>query len=275
MLITVDTGGTKTLVAAFSSEGKIIASHKFPTPRQTQAYILQLTSVIKEVAGDKKIDAIVVAVPGLVEKNIVKICPNLGWKDYDLIKDLKHSFKNIPILLENDANLGGLGEARMLDDSTESVLYVTISTGIGVGYIRNGQIDPALNSCEGGHIMLEYDGVVKDWESFASGRAIYETYRKYAKDITSKRVWLQISHRISRGFFALIPVINPDIIIIGGSMGTHIDKFGDALTEILDERMPAIIRRPKIVKAAHPEQAVIYGCYFYAIDNLSSKTTKA
>lgn len=272
MLIAVDTGGTKTLVAAFSEKGAITTSRKFPTPRQTHAYILQLSSTIKEIAGDESVDAIVVAVPGRIDNNIVTLCPNLGWKNYDIVKDLQHYYKGIPILLENDANLGGLGEARLLEKTPEAVLYVTISTGIGTGFIRGGRIDPALRASEGGHLMLEYDGIIRDWETFASGKAVYETYRKYARDITSKRTWLQIAQRISRGFFALIPIIEPDVIIIGGSMGTHFSKYSKALTGILDEKLPAVIKRPKLIKAAHPEQAVIYGCYFYAIDNLTNPT---
>lgn len=273
MLIAVDTGGTKTLVAAFSEKGAILASRKFPTPRPTNAYILQLVSTIREIAGGDEIDAIVVAVPGRIENDKIVLCPNLGWHNYDIIKDIRHHFKTPPILLENDANLGGLGEARLLKDVPASVLYVTISTGIGTGFIRGGRIDPALRTSEGGHLMLEYDGVVRNWETFASGKAIYETYHKFAKDITNKRVWLQIAERISRGFFALIPIINPEVIIIGGSMGTHFAHFGSTLSGILDERMPSVVARPRIIKAAHPEQAVIYGCYFYALDSLTRPRT--
>ncbi len=269
MLIAVDTGGTKTLVAAFSEKGVILASRKFPTPRQTNAYILQLVSTIEEIVDNAPIDAIIVAVPGRIDNDIITLCPNLGWKSYDIIKDIRSHFKTVPILLENDANLGGLGEARLLNKTPTSVLYVTISTGIGTGFIRNGRIDPALRTSEGGHLMLEYDGIVRNWETFASGKAVYETYRKYAKDITSKRTWLQIADRISRGFFALIPTIAPEVIIIGGSMGTYFNNYGKTLAGILDEKLPPVIARPRIIKAAHPEQAVIYGCYFYAIDTLA------
>lgn len=119
--------------------------------------------------------------------------------------------------------------------------------------------------------LVEYDGKVRQWETFASGHAIVEVYKKRAEDISSKRTWYQISDRISRGFLAVIPILQPDVIIIGGGVGTHLEKFHDALEGILREHLPAHIPCPRIVKAAHPEEAVIYGCYYYAKDYLTSQ----
>src|SRR5690606_25422172 len=137
-----------------------------------------------------------------------------------------------PVLIENDANLAGLAEARMLDPTPVSSLYVTISTGIGTGVITNGHIDPGLRLSEGGRALIEYDGSVREWESFASGKAIYTIYGKFARDITNKRHWDQIADRISRGFLAAIPLIQPDVIIIGGSIGTYFQRYGKQLEAI-------------------------------------------
>jgi predicted NBD/HSP70 family sugar kinase len=148
-------------------------------------------------------------------------------------------------------------------------LYVTVSTGIGSGIITNGHINDSLRNSEAGHALVEYDGVVQEWEKFASGRAVYKTYGKYAHDITNKRIWNQIADRISRGFLAVIPILQPDVIIIGGSMGTYFAKYGERLQNILKEKLPSHIPCPKFVQAKHPELAVIYGCYYYAVDNLN------
>lgn len=168
--------------------------------------------------------------------------------------------------MENDANLGGLGEVRLLKAPPESVLYTTISTGIGTGIITSGSIDPGVRFSEGGHALVEYDGLVRTWESFASGAAIYKAYGKFGRDITSQKTWRQIADRISRGFLAVIPILQPDLIIIGGSMGTHFSKYDEQLIGILKERLPAYIPCPEIIEARHPEEAVLYGCYFYATD---------
>ena len=270
MLVTVDTGGTKTLVASFFEDGSIGQSVKFPTPHDQKAYITQLTETIQSIANNTPIEAIVIAFPGVVKDNIAVWCPHLNWENFDVRPALKEYFGNTPILVEHDANLGGLGEVRLLETPPLSALYVTISTGIVTGYITNGEINDGIRTSEGGHSLVEFDGVVREWESFASGSAIYKAYGKFGKDIHDERTWLQIADRISRGFLALVPAIQPDVIIIGGSMGTHFAKYSQQLTGILKEKLPAHIPCPKFINARHPEEAVIYGCYFYALDTLTS-----
>ena len=102
-------------------------------------------------------------------------------------------------------------------------------------------------------------------------RAIVLVYKKMAKDIKSKRIWYQIADRISRGFLAIIPTVQPDVIIIGGSVGAHFEKYRVQLEGILKDPLPPHIPCPKIIKAQHPEEAVIYGCYYYGKDYLNTR----
>lgn len=269
MLVTVDTGGTKTLVTSFDQDGKKGVVIKFPTPKQQDEYVTLLRDTLHTNYGNQSIEAVVVALPGIVKNGVAVWCNNLGWKDFDAHSALSGVLGDAPVLIENDANLAGLAETRALDPLPMSVLYATISTGIGTGIITGGTIDPGLRYSEGGRTLVEFDGMIREWESFASGRAIYATYGSYARDITSERTWYQIADRISRGFLAMIPVIQPDVIIIGGSIGTYFDRYGAQLEALLTEKLPAHIPCPRIVQAKHPEEAVIYGCYYYALDFLA------
>ena len=134
--------------------------------------------------------------------------------------------------------------------------------------IVDGVLLDGMEQCEGGQMMLEHDGIIKTWESFASGRAIYDTYKKFARDITSKRVWNVISKNIAQGLLALWPVLRPEMIIVGGSIGTYFDRYGEQLNGILREYLG--YRAPLVVQSPRPEEVVIYGCYYYAIDRLAS-----
>lgn len=270
MMIAVDTGGTKTLVARLSDDGVIEQTTKFPTPRKLDEYRAVLTNTIEHLSDGNRPDSITVALPGIVKNNIGLWCPNLEWENVDIRALLQADFHHATILVENDANLAGLGEAQALAELPQCALYVTISTGIGTGVIGDGHIDPTLRYSEGGHMQLEFNDQVQAWEHFASGKVIYETYGKYASDITSEETWKQIVYRFSLGFLALIPMIQPDIIIIGGSVGTHFEKYGEQLVDLLKEKLPPHIPCPEFRQARHPEEAVIYGCYHYATHRLAS-----
>ena len=271
MIITVDTGGTKTLIASFTQDGKMGEPIKFATPTHEDDYAALLRETLVTNYADKPVKAIVIALPGIIKDDIAVWCNNLKWKNFNVKKALRGVLDNAPIYVENDANLAGLAETRTLKSIPNSSLYVTISTGIGSGIITNGYIDPGLRYSEAGRSLVEFDGVVQEWEKFASGKAIHAVYGKYARDILDEKTWRAIADRISRGFLAVIPILQPDIIIIGGSIGTYFERYGHLLTNILKEKMPAHIPVPKFIQAAHPEQAVIYGCFYYGLDQLSDK----
>lgn len=270
MIIAVDTGGTKTLITSFDQHGTPIELAKFPTPKDTKEYLNELSAIITPYTNGQ-LKTLVVALPGVINDGVAVLCPNLGWKNFAIVKELETRFKGVTILVENDANLGGLGEVRLLATTPHSALYITVSTGIGTGIIVDGHIDPAVRLSEGGHMLIEYKGKLKQWEKVASGRAIVRVYKKFARDLLLKRAWRQIANNISRGLFAILPIIQPDVVIIGGSVGTHFEKYDKRLKEIIKDFLPPIVKQPRIVKAKYPEYAVIYGCYFYAIDHSDAR----
>jgi predicted NBD/HSP70 family sugar kinase len=276
MIIAVDTGGTKTLLTLFTNSGSVVKDFRFPTPAKQEDYLIELADQVAHFIKDvnpKQLRALCLASPGLIEDNVIVWGGgNLPWKNVQIARALRPVLPlGTPVFAENDANLGALGEARMLKQKPRMVLYVTVSTGIGAGVVTDGILNPYLLSSEAGHMQLEYDGRIRRWETFASGKAITKMYGKMAKDITSKRAWKHIADRISRGFLALIPMLQPDIIIIGGSIGTHFEKYEDHLRMLLREHTLPNIAVPPIIQAANPEEAVAYGCYYHALNKLARK----
>jgi len=270
MIVAVDTGGTKTLVTLFSKDGVAGKMIRFPTPKTKADYLEALRKTLQDNYGGQRIDAIAIGMPGIVKDNIVVWCNNLKWKNFDVIDGLKGILGSTPIFIENDANLAGLAETRSRSPMPLSSLYITVSTGIGTGITTGGKIDPGLRLSEGGRMIVEFQGDIREWESFASGHAIYETYGQYARDIKSQRIWNEVADRISRGLLVAIPLLQTDTIIVGGSIGTYFDHYAKELKTILQKSLPEHIPCPVIEAAKHPEEAVIYGCYYYAIDSLDS-----
>lgn len=269
MIVAVDTGGTKTLVTSFDARGKIGESFRFPTPNMPDEYVATLTELLHDHFADKKVQAVVIGTPGVIRNNIITWGGgNLAWENLDVATPISHAM-NCPVWVENDANLAGLAETRALKKVPQTSLYITVSTGIGGGIVIDGKLAEALGDSEVGHMLLEYDGRLQEWEKFASGKAIKNTYDAYAHDIHDIKIWKQIADKISRGFLVLIPTLQPDVVIIGGSIGTYFGHYGTFLKTILKDRLPSHIALPEMRQAIHPEEAVLYGCYYYAKDQLT------
>lgn len=273
MLITIDTGGTKTLVTAFDHNGKPGNEFRFPTPKNEDDYIGTMNELLHDefLSKGRKLDGVVIGTTGIVFDNKIIKSPTLGWDGLDIPKRLHGLLETTPVWVENDANLAGLSETLRMKKQPRNSLYVTISTGIGTGIIADGCVDKNMSMSEGGHMLVEYDGRLREWESFASGRAIKRTYGRYAKDITDHHVWTQIADKISRGFLVMIPMVMPDVVIIGGSIGTYYDRYIEQLKKLIGDQLPPYIAMPSFHKAKYPEEAVIYGCYYYGIQQLAKK----
>ncbi|MGH7240007.1 MAG: ROK family protein, partial [Candidatus Saccharimonadales bacterium] len=260
MYIGVDVGGTKTLVALLNDEGVITQRHKFPTPEKYEDFLDQLSQWRKGLRTDD-LRGGGIGLPGLIdrENGISLGSPHVHWDNASVKSDCEQ-IVGCPFVIENDANMAALSEAMLHKDS-RAVLYLTVSTGIGSGFIYNKRIEPALVKSEGGHLLLPDEGRIDKWENFASGRAIYQKFGKPAAQITDEGAWQSIAHNLSLGIFEHVAILQPDIVIIGGSIGTYFDCYEKYLMDRLKTYELPIVPIPKIVKAQRPEQAVIYGCY--------------
>lgn len=265
MIITVDTGGTKMLVAGFSIDGQITSSKQFPTPQNSDDYITKLKTALWHEFGGDSVDALLIAIPGIIENDIVVRAPDhLSWlRGLDIKRELVGMFHGAPIIIKNDALLGGIGAVNFLPTVPPLALYLAIGTGIGSSVLINGQIDSAVNKSEAGHSVLEFDGCLQKWEHFASGKAIFDLYGQL-NEATPAVVWNDVANRLGRGLLAIIPVLQPDIILFSGSIGAMFGKYKDGVSSILAENLSPVSPKPDLIQAAHTDKIVVYGGYIYA-----------
>ena len=78
MIVTVDTGGTKTLISSFTKAGKVGKQIVYPTPHDPIKYTQLLRQTLEAEYGNKKVDIIVIALPGIIDQGIARWCRNLG-----------------------------------------------------------------------------------------------------------------------------------------------------------------------------------------------------
>lgn len=260
MYLAIDIGGTKTLLAVFDENGKVVEKLKFATPKNYGLFLEELSENVANLTTKSFIKACA-AVPGRIdrENGILLHLGNLPWANQQIQKDISVIVK-CPVAIENDANLAGLSEAHNYQKYNK-VLYVTISTGIGGAWVVDGKLDPNTIDAEIGHTVVEHEGKTMLWESLASGSAIVRDFGKIAADIHDPKIWGIISDRISIGLYNAAATYTPEVIILGGGVGSHLPLFYKQLNLAIQKYKDDIVDIPEVVQAKNAEEAVIYGCY--------------
>ncbi len=273
MYVGVDVGGTKTLVAVFDGHGEILEQARFATPKNYDHWLLELrhAAVHFKNHGFKAGGA---GLPGQIDRRHGRVprLGNLPWQDANVQHDLEHIF-DCPVVIENDAKMAAFSEALLVGENYSKVLYVTISTGMGIALVADKTIDINFPDLGGAARYIEYKGKSTSWDDFISGRAIVERYGQLATDITDRDVWQKISRDMSKIFIELIAETDPDVIVIGGSVGSHFEKYGELLAAELERYKLPLVTIPPLRKAQRPEEAVIYGCYELAKQRYSHAVT--
>lgn len=251
MYLSVDIGGTKTLIALFSKRGRIVRRVKFKTSHSYERFrrelTLQLGSFLKY-----KICAVTVAVPGLVQKNCsARLGNRAGWGEIDLLTPIKNLF-DCPIYFENDANLAALYECSFYPGK---VVFLTFSTGIGGGIVKNGEILPESAKFEPGHWFYDYDGSLLEWEDIAAASAIEKAYKvDLATNLRGKEVMRDVAARVSLGIPEIVRRYSPRVIILGGPLGKIFRRYAKYLPDT----------KVKFVRPKRPLESVVYGGFLYA-----------
>lgn len=194
-------GGTKTLGAVINSKEGIIARVKRPTKSGSsqKSYIKDLAGIVDELIDKAElkpsnIKAVCLGIPGSVDpyKGVVWLAPNLGLKNFAVKNKLQEKIK-LPVLIENDVNLGALGVKNFgVGKNARNMLVMFIGTGIGGAIIIDGKIYRGSNFVAGeiGHVSVEKDGPVCGcgkkgcFEAVASRTAIA---RNIQKDMKAKK----------------------------------------------------------------------------------------
>ena len=192
MYIAIDIGGTNTRVGASKDGRNFFAVETFKTPARFQDGIKAITNTVLRLTKAQSLKyKIAIAVPGSIDTPRKKIrhLPNLpGWSGKPISRALTKQL-HTKILLINDADAAGIGEARQgAGKKYRRVLYLTISTGIGGARIIDGAIDPQAQHFEPGHFTLIPRGRKCGcgrrgcFEAYGSGTGFYKTYGVRAED---------------------------------------------------------------------------------------------
>lgn len=271
MIIAIDIGGTKTYLAVFAQNGKLLKEVKFSTDKNYDVFLNDLEHYGKQIEASKA-KVVVAAVPGLLDrdKGMVLSLGNLPWQDKYIRLDISKHLGVQTVFIENDSKLAGLAEARRIFPDYKRVFYLTLSTGIGGALIVDGRLSSELQDMEIGKMPLEFEGKIQQWEEFASGRSFFDRYGKKAIDVDDPKVWKEFSKAVNLGLGVVCSSFQVEAIVFGGGLGQHLSRFKSHLETYLAQNLHPIVRPPQSLISTHYRgQSVVYGCYQYAKDQLA------
>jgi len=278
-IIGLDIGGTKTACVDGTLDGHILQRVEMHTHAKepfdaTFPEILRHIETLIAGAGHegRTIAAISVSIGGPLKigEGVLIDPPHLpGWHGVPLKTRLLEAFPHVPVFVEHDGNAGALAEfyfgvGRDRKD-LRHLIFLTFGTGIGAGFIVNGQILRGASDTAGeiGHWRLAEDGPLAFgkrgcWESFASGagllhlaaqmyperwggdRAIRELVDAILRgEDEAMHVAATAGHWMGRGLALLIDALNPQVIVFG-SLGVVLGEriLGPARKVIAEEALP-------------------------------------
>lgn len=233
MYILFDIGGTKLRVSASFDGKRIEYPLTLSTPDAFSDGIQLLEETIIQVSQGRAIKGIAGGIAGPLDKAKTKLlnAPNLpDWINKPLKEMLEDKLK-VPVLLENDAALAGLGEANFGAAKDLSVIaYLTISTGVGGVRIIDGKVERNDYGFEPGHQMLCPDGPLclgckrkGHLEALIGGASLLRRYGKKPEELSDQKVWDDVAYWLALGLNNVLVFWSPDIIVLGGSLMEKID----------------------------------------------------
>ncbi len=310
-LLALDFGGTKLAAAT------VLPGHRqwhayqralSPADGDAKTDLAIMRSLIQTLLGDHKPAAIGVSFGGPVEAQtgVVRISHHVpGWENYPLQNILAEEF-SVPVKIDKDANVAALGEHRFgAGQGYDSLLYLTVSTGVGGGWILNGQPWRGAEGMAGeiGHTVIDPQGPLclcgkrGCLERLASGPYIAQQAKTQLRaqpqrgsllqtlaggmDLTAEQVsqaalqgdslaWDVLERAawaLGVGIGNVANLINPQRFVLGGGVTKAGDLFWQVIQQVARQTaLPEV--HFEIVPAALGDQAPLWGAVALAEDLL-------
>lgn len=302
--IGIEIGGTKFQAIVTDDQINILERVVDTVGEEKKATILQnkIENTITRLMPRHDIKSIGVGFGGPINAKSGTIFTSFqvdGWNNFNIKTWLNNMF-NIPVFVDNDANTAALAEARLGSGKKYNrVFYVTLGSGVGGGFIIDGNIYHGKSMCESefGHIRINKAG--ETIESSCSGWALNKKLTEYIQnkpngilsnlvkskgvdpskcmleairngDSEAKEIFHELIDNLAYGLSHVVHILNPDVIIIGGGLSL----MGEYVTKSISKKLPQYLMTslknslPEIKIAYLKEDVVPIGAVLLADKNL-------
>jgi glucokinase len=292
-----DLGGTQLKYGLVDDKARISFEGSADTPDGMAELFSLLESCWEELSRGsiKPIQAAGFGFPGIFDQEQQRIIQSPNYPSIDNI-DLSprlDRFIDIPVWINNDANMAAYGEFKTgAGQGVQSVILLTIGTGVGSGIILQGELWQGVRGFAGelGHVTVNPDGdkcrcgsrgcletevsslkIIKNYQSLSGkGEDITsEDIFRLAKerDESALAAFLQAGKHLGIGLSALINLFNPEKILLGGG----VMRAGDVLLcpakeEARFRSYDASFNSCQIERATLGNRAGFIGCALWARD---------
>jgi predicted NBD/HSP70 family sugar kinase len=227
-----------------------------------------------------------IGVPGPVNLQTGRIARSIsmpGWDDYP-IQDHLVDYFGVPAVMDNDANLMGLGEQRRIYPNAHQVLFIKVGTGIGASVVIDGELLRGSDSAEGDIGHAKITGVEETCSScgargclaaIAGGRAMVRDLQRLDHEVSTTRDVVQLvragdpdavrivtaaGRALCDVLSTAVSLLNPDVVVIGGDIAHAHERFLLGVRETLLARsQPLATARLTIVPSALGDRAGVIG----------------
>ena len=269
MIGLLDIGGTKLAAAAAGGDAGPGGVLRMPTP--TSAPVEALAGLLAEAARGGELSAIGVSAPGPFDRASGALLDPPGmpaaWHRLRLGALLGERFR-CPVTVENDANCAALAEARRgAGRDARTVVYFTVSTGIGTGVVRDGHLIPTRTDTEGGHQVLWPEwlggppchcGGHGCLEALAGGLAIERRFGVPGEHLQDQEAWDDVGRWLGLGVVNATALHDPDAVIFGGGVTASWSRFAPALLATVRSHL-FLQRTPRVEIGSLGEQRNLLG----------------
>lgn len=281
--IGLDIGGTKFLVAAADEEGRILRRARAATSASLREDLDTLDRLTAEVAGGESILGMGAAIGGPLDwrTGIVSPLHQPAWRDVPLKKRMESRW-NCRFSVDVDTNVAALGEYRWGGEPVSRLLYITLSTGMGGGFLVDGKV---FRGSGGGHPEIGHQsihfrcsnpaaihcecGVPDCLEALISGNGIRRIYGVPAEQLTPAQ-WDEVAYNLGQGLRNLAAIYQPDEIRLGGGVAIGGgEAFIDKAAEVMRSHLQ-IVPAPAVVLSHLGYETALLGAIAVAIAGLES-----
>ena len=246
-VIGVDLGGSAIKLGHFTQSGECLADLTVPTPQPStpEAVIAAMAAAIASLDPHRDAMAIGVGTPGPADAagRVARVAINLaGWRDVPIADQLEAQTGR-PVIVANDANCAGLGEAWLgAGRPFQDVLTLTLGTGVGGAIILNGRLfvgrtgtagelglitlnpeGPPCNSGNRGSLEQHCSVQAIERETGLTPATLYA--KAQAGDQDAIAFWQTYGQWLGAGIASLVYVLTPEAVIVGGGISAAADLF--------------------------------------------------